>query len=65
MADDVPPFYSSPYIGYTRAKMSEVLATASEYYNKNGDYGFKEFVRKLLDEKANDVRKLMERGQQE
>ena len=62
LADDVPPQYTSPFIGLAKAKMGEVVSAGSAYYRKHGDKGFDDYVRARLTEAAGYVRKQMKRN---
>lgn len=62
LADDVPPQYTSPFIGLAKGKMGEVVSACSAYYRKHGDDGFDAYVRARLTEAADYVRIQMERN---
>lgn len=62
LAPQVPPQYSSPYVGTAKAKFGEALVSCVQYYNANGEAGFEEFARKRLKQSADEVRNLSARN---
>ena len=48
MAKDVPSNYASPYYELARNKLNEVFINAALYYDKNGDDGLKEYIKREL-----------------
>tara|TARA_B100000745_G_C20140395_1_gene390970 strand:+ start:516 stop:1895 length:1380 start_codon:yes stop_codon:yes gene_type:complete len=48
MAKDVPSNYASPYYGLARNKLNEVFINAALYYDRNGDDGLKEYIKREL-----------------
>ncbi|MBN1903380.1 extracellular solute-binding protein [Candidatus Sumerlaeota bacterium] len=62
LADDVPPQYTSPYVGIAKAKLGEALSSCHAYYSKNGENGFDDFVRKRLKKAADDIRRIQRRN---
>ena len=62
LADDTPPQYTSPYTPMAKTKMGEALLAAVEHYQRHGDAGFREFVARVLKQKADDIRDIMRRN---
>jgi arabinosaccharide transport system substrate-binding protein len=62
LAADVPPQYTSPFIGMAKGKMGEVVSACATYYRSHGDEGFEAFVRARLKESADYVRTQMKRN---
>ena len=62
LADQVPPQYTSPFIGLAKAKMGEVVSAAAARYRANGETGFDAFVRARLRQAADYVRTQMKRN---
>ena len=62
LADDTPPQYTSPYTPMAKAKLGEALLACVEYYEQYGEAGFREFVGRILKQKADDVRDIMRRN---
>ena len=62
LAEQVPPQYTSPYIGLAKGKMGEVVSASAAYYGKHRDDGFDAFVRARLKAAADYVRKQMRRN---
>jgi len=62
LAEDVPPQYTSPFIGLAKGKMGEVVSASAAYYRRHGDDGFEAFVRTRLKEAADYVRTQMKRN---
>ncbi len=62
VADQVPARNGHPYLELAKTKTGEVLAACSNYYARNGEKGFREFIRKTLDEKARYIRTMMKRN---
>ncbi len=62
LANDVPPVHSNPYRRFAKGKMSEVLIACVDYYKKNGETGFEDFIKKTLDEKTDEVKLQMTRN---
>ena len=62
LAEDVPPQYTSPFIGLAKGKMGEVVSASAAYYRKHGGEGFEAFVRTRLKEAADYVRTQMKRN---
>jgi arabinosaccharide transport system substrate-binding protein len=62
LAPEVPTQYTSPFVNTAKSKFSEALTTCVQYYKANGDAGFDGFVRQTLKDKADDVRRQIERN---
>jgi arabinosaccharide transport system substrate-binding protein len=62
LAPDVPFQYTSPYISLAKAKMSEALIGCVRYYNTYGERGFDGYVRKQLEQSAEEVRRAIRRN---
>ncbi|MCX7765544.1 MAG: hypothetical protein N2246_02415, partial [Candidatus Sumerlaeia bacterium] len=62
LAEQVPPQYTSPFIGTAKAKLGEVVSACAAYYQTNGEAGFDEFARARLKQAADEVRLYMKRN---
>ena len=62
LADDVPPQYTSPFIGLAKGKLGEVVSAAAIRYNQKGEEGFDDFLRNRLEQAADYVRTQMKRN---
>jgi arabinosaccharide transport system substrate-binding protein len=62
IANEIPVFYTSPYYLVAWDKLGEALVVCSQYYAKNQDINFREFVKKTLREKADYVRAQINRN---
>jgi arabinosaccharide transport system substrate-binding protein len=63
LAPQVPSQYASPFVDLAKGKLSEALIQCVEYYNASGaDAGWDAFVNKTLKDRADEVRKQMERN---
>ena len=62
LAEDVPPQLANPFVMQVKAKMGEALSSSCTYYEKNGEKGFDEFVRKRLKQAADDIKRYMKRN---
>ncbi len=62
LADETPPQFASPYTPVAKDKAGEAVAECIRLYNRHGEEGFHDRVRAVLEEKADDVRRLMDRN---
>lgn len=62
LAEQVPPQYTSPFIGAAKAKLGEVVSACATYYQTYGEAGFDEFARARLKQAADEVRLYMKRN---
>lgn len=62
LAEQVPPQYTSPFIGTAKAKLGEVVSACATYYQSYGEAGFDEFARARLKQAADEVRLYMKRN---
>jgi arabinosaccharide transport system substrate-binding protein len=62
LAEQVPPQYTSPFIGLAKSKMSEVVSACAVYYNQHGEEGFDDYIRARLKRAADYVRTQMQRN---
>ena len=62
LAEHVPSQYASPYVALAKDKFSNAVSACSQYYQAHGADGFEAFVRKTLKDRADDVRRQMQRN---
>ncbi|MFH1614333.1 MAG: ABC transporter substrate-binding protein [Planctomycetota bacterium] len=62
LADQVPPCYTAPYYAIAYDKLSEAQVVCAQYYREHGEEGFRQFVQKILRDKADYVRRQIERN---
>jgi ABC-type glycerol-3-phosphate transport system substrate-binding protein len=62
LAPDVPAQYTSPFISLAKSKLGEALISSVQYYERNGEEGFGDFVRKTLKDRAAEVRRQIARN---
>lgn len=62
IADDTPPWYTSPFIEKAIEKMGQVVAACGRYYREHGEAGLREFARQRLHAAATEVRRHVERN---
>ena len=62
LAEQVPPQYTSPFIGLAKNKMGEVVSACAVYYNARGEEGFDAYVEARLKQAADYVRQQMRRN---
>lgn len=62
LAVDTPPSYISPYSNLASSKITKVYLDSVDYYQKNGEKGFLEYIRKNLKTEADYVRKVIKRN---
>jgi arabinosaccharide transport system substrate-binding protein len=61
LAPETPPLYSSPIDQIGRLKVDQAYNRSATYYEKNGEAGLLEFIRKQLAQSAEEVRILAAR----
>lgn len=62
LARDVPAQFSSPFVEIAKGKMGQVISGLSSYYDRHGERGFEDEVRRRLSEAARLVRLQMARN---
>lgn len=62
LAPQTPPTYISPYSNLAQNKLAEVYLGAVAYYNRHGEAGLKEHIRKELTAQADYVRRVIDRN---
>ena len=62
LAPTTPPNYISPFWDMTNDKLAEAFVNSLNYYERNGDTGFEDYVRKELKRTADYVRTAMSRN---
>lgn len=62
VAPDVPPVYVTPFSRYTHARAGEAVLNAVRYYKEHGTNELYRYIKNILTEKADTVRKEMARN---
>ena len=62
LARQIPARYSSPFYAVAKTQMDQTLSACTAFYRSHGETGFREYVRRRLDQACQAVRTTMRRN---